>query len=120
MLTVTHELLGDMRSNHEGMKAKVKQAVESALKSTGKTEEERTRAARFCESKFAELEQRTEDEAEAAIQFDEDLDQAPPSVKEAYEGAQQQVSDLQQEVNGLEERLQTALSTPKSRACTLM
>ena len=113
-------MLGDMRSNRESMKSKVKQAVESALQSTGKTEEERTRAARFCESKFGELKKRTEDEAKAAIQFDEDLDQAPLSVKEAYEGAQQQVSDLQQEVNGLEEQLQTALGTPRSRACTLM
>ena len=49
-------------------------------------------------------------------------DGTSPSVPmlEAYEGAQQQVSDLQQEVNGLEEQLQTALGTPRSRACTLM
>ena len=121
----TRELLGDVRSNHASMKAKVKAAVESALKN--KDPEVREKALKFCDAKFDELQKRTADEAEAAILFDEDLEQAPPSVKEAYESAQKRASDLQaentsleQELAALRSKLQTAMEAPKSAACVIL
>ena len=109
------------------MKAKVKEAVKEAL-GDQVTQEELAKAATFCEARLDELQKRAADEAEAAILFDEDLEHAPPSVKEAYESAQKRASDLQAENTSLEQELAQLRSkmmaakqaaAPKSAACVL-